>query len=439
MSGLNQKDLDILRIYVKQGNRELYWNYLAQSSGNDGYGLLALGVVRNDNLPGQVANAYAQSQSSNQSERNAGLADRSLTEREWEAFGQTLLKRDFERRKEWVESGRPAEALNLPGRDVQQAHDEAFKLHGLDPNCWTPRVLLEATRKNLSEEAAENVWKEMLNNDKLGTARAWNTTGHAYAAMPWGQATAYIATLGGYELAMAHQALPTRDPNVIGVRSAFHAYDEKAGTWQFHPEGGIPMRERNPRILEQLNDTRDLRLERNQKAIEFHQDDPYRRRIETPKVVLNDHSPEQHSRLAVLRPGDEHYALSQQIREHVAALDNTHGRTFDETSERMTASLTALALANKLDRVDHVVLSEATPNGPAGRNVFVVQGDLRDPAHRRAAMPTELATQTPVERSLQQLQEVSVGLLHKAVTLPADPQAHDAPARANQSQSMRIA
>ena len=44
MSGLNQKDVDILRGYADQGNRELYWNYLAQKPGNDGYSLLALGV-----------------------------------------------------------------------------------------------------------------------------------------------------------------------------------------------------------------------------------------------------------------------------------------------------------------------------------------------------------------------------------------------------------
>ncbi len=44
MSGLNQNDLDILWAYADQGNRELYWNYLAQSNGNDGYGLVALGV-----------------------------------------------------------------------------------------------------------------------------------------------------------------------------------------------------------------------------------------------------------------------------------------------------------------------------------------------------------------------------------------------------------
>jgi len=50
MSGLTQQDITILREYADKGNRELYWNYLAQKDGADGYGLLALGVVRNDNL-----------------------------------------------------------------------------------------------------------------------------------------------------------------------------------------------------------------------------------------------------------------------------------------------------------------------------------------------------------------------------------------------------
>lgn len=47
MSGLNQKNIEILQQYASKGNRELYWNYLAQKEGSDGYGLLALGVVRN--------------------------------------------------------------------------------------------------------------------------------------------------------------------------------------------------------------------------------------------------------------------------------------------------------------------------------------------------------------------------------------------------------
>lgn len=46
--GLSQRDIDVLTAYAKSGNRELYWNYLAQHEGSDGYGKLALGVARND-------------------------------------------------------------------------------------------------------------------------------------------------------------------------------------------------------------------------------------------------------------------------------------------------------------------------------------------------------------------------------------------------------
>lgn len=438
MSGLNQKDIDILRTYADQGNRELYWNYLAQKPGNDGYGLLALGVVRNDNLPGQVANAYAQLEAADQHDRNPRLRNRVLSEREWGAFGQTLLERDLQLREGWVQGGNPSLALNLPGRDVQKAHDQAFERHHLDPNCWTPRVLLEATRKNVSEDAAENVWKEMLNNNYRGTARAWNTAGHAYDAMPWGQATAYVAKLGVYEISMADQAMSTRNPNVIGIRSSYHVYDEKADTWHHQTEGGFPVQERNARVLEGLNDTREVRMEREQKATQFHPDDPYRQRVETPKVVLNDlPSQEPNTRLAGLRPGDEHYPLYQQIREHVAALDSRHGRSFDDTSERLTASLTALAVENRLSRADHVVLSQATAESAAGRNVFLVQGDLADPAHRRASMPTDVAVQTPVEHSLQQL-EVAGQERQQQALAQTQQQHQDAQQREPQSYAMRM-
>jgi hypothetical protein len=131
MAGLSRKDLAILGEYADQGNRELYWNYLAQKDSADGYGLLALGVVRNDNLPGQVANAYAQSQARTQNERDPAFTSRTLTEREWDEFGQTLLKRDLQLRADWLDTGNAELALNLPGRDVQLAHDQAFKAHNL--------------------------------------------------------------------------------------------------------------------------------------------------------------------------------------------------------------------------------------------------------------------------------------------------------------------
>ncbi len=97
------------------------------------------------------------------------------------------------------------------------------------------------------------------------------------------------------------------------------------------------------------------------------------------------------------------YGLNQQIRQGVATLDAQHGRPFDQTSERLTASLTVLAREQGLQQVDHVLVSNATANQPAGHNIFVVQGDAANPAHLRAMMPTAVAAQTPVEQSMQKL------------------------------------
>ena len=108
-----------------------------------------------------------------------------------------------------------------------------------------------------------------------------------------------------------------------------------------------------------------------------------------------------------MQTGHPDHALYQQIREHVTALDAKHGRTFDETSERMTASLLVLAKDNGLDRVDHVLLSNATAENKAAHYVFVVQGEPSNPAHQRGAMPTEQAAKTPVEESLQRFEVVS--------------------------------
>lgn len=107
--------------------------------------------------------------------------------------------------------------------------------------------------------------------------------------------------------------------------------------------------------------------------------------------------------MAEITPNHPEYGLNQQIRQGVAALDAQHGRPFDQTSERLTASLTVLAREQGLQQVDHVLVSNATSQHPAGHNVFVVQGDPANPAHLRAMMPTAVAVQTPVEQSMQKL------------------------------------
>ncbi|MCO5737352.1 MULTISPECIES: XVIPCD domain-containing protein [Stenotrophomonas maltophilia group] len=125
------------------------------------------------------------------------------------------------------------------------------------------------------------------------------------------------------------------------------------------------------------------------------------------------------------QPGHPDHALYQQIREGVEALDAKHGRSFDEVSERMTASLLVLAKDNDLERVDHVLVSNATSEHPAGHTLFVVQGEPSNPAHQRAAMPTELAAQTSVEESLQQFDAVSREAHQRALANQMDQQLED--------------
>lgn len=125
------------------------------------------------------------------------------------------------------------------------------------------------------------------------------------------------------------------------------------------------------------------------------------------------------------RPGHPDHALYQQICEGVQALDAKHGRSFDATSERMAASLLVLAKDKDLERVDHVLLSNATADRPAGHTLFVVQGEPGNPAHLRAAMPTELAAKTSVEESMQQFAVVSQEAHQRALAHQLEQQMED--------------
>ncbi|MBM9915434.1 MULTISPECIES: XVIPCD domain-containing protein [Stenotrophomonas] len=101
--------------------------------------------------------------------------------------------------------------------------------------------------------------------------------------------------------------------------------------------------------------------------------------------------------------GGNDRALHDQIRGKVAELDAANGRSFDASSERLSASLLVLARENGLDRVDHVVLSRQAGEVAAAQNVFVVKGALDDPASLRASAATAEAAQRPVQESLESL------------------------------------
>ncbi|MFO3705012.1 XVIPCD domain-containing protein [Xanthomonas codiaei] len=413
MSGLTKKDLAVLTSYARDGNRELYWNYLSQLPGADGYGTLALGVVRNDSLPGQVANSYAQDYARQQHDNGSRFANAELSERQWEVFGQTLVKQDLAQRMHWMEQRRPDLALNLPGKDVMTAHDRAFEFHQLDPNCWTPRVLLEAAEQKSGPQKLEQIWTNMLDNGYAGATRISNTGYETFAQMGLAAGSEYLAKLGTTEAIQMLEGRSAVDPNVIGSNSFYAMYFEKEHKWVNVSAGGghLSMREEtNPGRIAELDDARAVRLERQQKATQFHEDDPHRSITRSPFTASVDDMRDRMlppTKLADIGPDHQDYALLQQVRAGVSAIDAQAGRTPDENSERLIASVMTLARQNNLDRADHVVLSAQTTDSPAGRNVFVVQGELNNPAHLRAHMPTDVAVQTPVEQSLQRLEVTS--------------------------------
>ncbi len=113
---------------------------------------------------------------------------------------------------------------------------------------------------------------------------------------------------------------------------------------------------------------------------------------------------------AKLDPRDRNHpdhALYQQALMGVHQHDAKLGRMPDEKSEQMAASLTALAKENGMTRIDHVVFNVDNGRGvKAGENVFVVQGEMGNPAADRAHMKTDVAVNTSVQNSFQKLEVI---------------------------------
>ncbi len=103
---------------------------------------------------------------------------------------------------------------------------------------------------------------------------------------------------------------------------------------------------------------------------------------------------------SIAKLGDADRSLYMQIRAGVERLDAEHGKPWDESSQRMTASLLVLAKEQGLSRVDHVVLNNRTQSLARGERVFIVEGAMDDPAHRRGDMGTMDAIRAPEAESL---------------------------------------
>ncbi|PJL20372.1 hypothetical protein B9Y66_00120 [Stenotrophomonas maltophilia] len=118
-------------------------------------------------------------------------------------------------------------------------------------------------------------------------------------------------------------------------------------------------------------------------------------------------------------------AIYSQIREGIAALDGERGRSFDESSERMSASLLVLAKEQGLSHVDRVALSNATVNHPAGHTVFLIQGELSQPPYSLASMHTERAVQTPLEESMQRYEQLNQQAVQQGLNRQLEQQSQD--------------
>lgn len=148
----------------------------------------------------------------------------------------------------------------------------------------------------------------------------------------------------------------------------------------------------------------------------------------------------QPARLPPSDPAHPDHAMLERIRSGVRAIDRQAGKDYDDASERLSRSLLAASkdnrdmysaaahgplASNALHRIDHVVM------GTDGRYAFVVQGDLRDPAHKRAHVEVATAIQTPIGQSDAKLdaanrqitQELQLARQHELQ------RQHDAPAQ----------
>lgn len=147
-----------------------------------------------------------------------------------------------------------------------------------------------------------------------------------------------------------------------------------------------------------------------------------------PAILADEPLARTEARSTPAQPGHPDHTLYSQIVAQVKEQDRVNGRSWDQVSERLSASLLSLAKENGITRVDHVVFSQKTDQVAAGENVFIVQGQLNDPAHVRAHMKTEAAVQTPEVGSFQKVEAINERAAQQVPALQAQ-QLQEEPSR----------
>ncbi|MGO1069555.1 XVIPCD domain-containing protein [Lysobacter sp. CA199] len=126
------------------------------------------------------------------------------------------------------------------------------------------------------------------------------------------------------------------------------------------------------------------------------------------------------------QPGHPDHKMHDSINSGVQAIYARQGMSFDESGDRTVAASLASAKQSGLQRADHVVPGNAAKSGV---DIFVVEGDLQDPAHKRAQVNTAVAAQIPVDASLQQVDAVNKRQSAVAVEEPSQEQTRTAAPR----------
>ena len=181
--------------------------------------------MRNDSIPGAVANAYAQS--------SALTHDAvSLSEKGWKEIGRRLVQEDFAKRVSHFDRGEDVLALNLPARDVQDAHRRSFAYEHISLNAWTPNTLIESARASAGEFGAEKVWHTMLDGRNMGVSRMAETS---FAILSeYGDhvpdRARYMGDLAKAELS-ALSSEPNTDPDHIRRGVEHYEYNARSKSW----------------------------------------------------------------------------------------------------------------------------------------------------------------------------------------------------------------
>ncbi|HEY4093537.1 MAG TPA: XVIPCD domain-containing protein [Luteibacter sp.] len=105
--------------------------------------------------------------------------------------------------------------------------------------------------------------------------------------------------------------------------------------------------------------------------------------------------------VALDHPQHPDNALFKKVLEGVHQVDAKQGRTPDQLSDNLAASLTVAARKEGLDKVNHVLLDDP------GVRTYAVQGELNSPLKQLASVDTAQAVATPVAQSSAQWQQAA--------------------------------